>query len=256
MTVQINAIDDRKLFRCCLLMYFTLLLILAVFLPVMSFAQGEMPAKGQTDFTKVLEDTDKQLEASSPKFNLPSGGTIESKVKGLPPELKAAFYEQELAKFKREAWSNKYEEKVYEWQYVTSKVVFVMVILLVIAGMFFSWLQFRQSLHTPKKIRIVERKPRPVREMLSESVSAPTSSISVQGKEGESLVKVKEKEAGDEAQKAPPTDSEDSEKDTYEIEASATGIKIHTSMFGVAILAFSLIFFYLYLQFIYPVKSN
>ena len=254
MTVQINAIYDRQSLLRWLRMFFRASLILLVLLPVMALAQGEMPAKGQADFTKVLEDTDNQLDVATPKFNLPSGGTIESKVKNLPPELKAALYEQELAKFKREAWSYKYEEKVYEWQYVTSKVVFVMVILLVIAGMFFSWLQFRQSLHTPKKIRIVERKPKPVEVIASEIVPAPTGGTSVQGKEGESLVKVKENESADEAQQATPSHSEDSEKDTYEIEASATGIKIHTSMFGVAILAFSLIFFYLYLQFIYPVK--
>ena len=254
MILQISAIHDRQSLPRCLPILLSLMLIWAALLPVMSLAQGEMPAKGQPDFTKALEDTDNQLEAASPKFNLPSGGTIESKVKGLPPELKAALYDQELAKFEREAWSYRYEKKVYEWQYVTSKVVFVMVILLVIAGMFFSWLQFRQSLHTPRRIRIVERKPKPASDVPMEGVLVPTGGASVQGKEGESLVKVKENEAGDEAQKATPTHSEDSGKDTYEIEASASGIKIHTSMFGVAILAFSLIFFYLYLQFIYPVR--
>ena len=218
---------------------------------VMANAQGEMPdnpkesklapsdklpAKPKHDALKAFAETDSDLGSQKPSMN----GTGEL---GIAPtdaatriELNMESNQLVMSKFKREIWSYQYEQKLYEWQFISSKIVFGMVILLVVCGMYFSWLQFRHIMQDddPKEKKRVSK----VTTSATHPSAPPEGATSAEGASGET----------------PPDSGEKEVSETYNIEASATGFKISTSMFGVAILAFSLIFFYLYLQFIYPIR--
>ena len=91
-----------------------------------------------------------------------------------------------------------HRQRVFEWQLLSSRIIFVVVIALVGAGIYFSWLQFRADL---KK---------------TDQEGDPTVST---------------------------------------LEASTSGIKVSSPVLGVVILVISLLFFYLYLQYVYPIEE-
>ena len=87
-----------------------------------------------------------------------------------------------------------HRERTFEWQYFSTKLIFFCVILLVVAGIVFSGIQFRKGL-----------------------------------KEGKPEVTT--------------------------AEVSPTGLKFSSSVLGVIILFISLLFFYLYLMYVYPISE-
>ncbi|PXX89537.1 hypothetical protein DIT71_13475 [Marinobacter vulgaris] len=91
-----------------------------------------------------------------------------------------------------------HRQRVFEWQLLSSRIIFVVVIALVGAGIYFSWLQFRADL----------------------------------------------KKTGNEGARGVST-----------LEASTSGIKVSSPVLGVVILVISLLFFYLYLQYVYPIEE-
>lgn len=91
-----------------------------------------------------------------------------------------------------------HRQRVFEWQLLSSRIIFVVVIALVGAGIYFSWLQFRADLKT----------------------------TDTKGGRGVST-----------------------------LEASTSGIKVSSPVLGVVILVISLLFFYLYLQYVYPIEE-
>lgn len=112
--------------------------------------------------------------------------------------------------FEHNAWKLEFEKRIYEWQFVTSKLVFGMVVAMVLAGMYFSWMHFEASFRPRKR-----GKP----------------------KQGSTSVK--------------PDDQTPEPPEVTQLEAY--GVKLSTPILGVVILGFSFIFFYLYLQFVYPI---
>jgi hypothetical protein len=44
------------------------------------------------------------------------------------------------------AWHDKYVERVYEWQYYSSMILFLVVLALVVSGLYFAYMQFKVSL--------------------------------------------------------------------------------------------------------------
>ncbi len=96
----------------------------------------------------------------------------------------------------------KHRANVFSWQLVSSKIIFTIVILLVLTGIYFAWLQFKMAL---KKIQ------------------------QMQEKAAESLV--------------------------TELTASMKEVKVSSPVLGVIILIISLLFFYLYLMFVYPITE-
>jgi len=91
-----------------------------------------------------------------------------------------------------------HRQSVFQWQLLSSKIIFVIVIFLVCIGVYFSWVQFSAGMKGKAK--------------------------------------------------------EDSSSETT-IEASATGIKVSSPVLGVIILVISLMFFYLYLVYVYPIEE-
>jgi hypothetical protein len=106
-----------------------------------------------------------------------------------------AYYENRTTGFH-------HRERVFEWQLLSSKIIFVVVVLLVLAGLYFSWLQFRADISKKNE-----------------------------------------------------NDSGDTQQSVSTLEASAQGIKVSSPVLGVVILVISLLFFYLYLQYVYPIKE-
>ncbi len=196
----------------------------------------KLPAKLKYDALKAFAETDSDLGSQKPSMNGPGELGIAPTDAATRIELNMESNQLVMSKFKREIWSYQYEQKLYEWQFISSKIVFGMVILLVVCGMYFSWLQFRHIIQDddPKEKKRVSK----VTTSATHPSAPQVGAIPAEGASGETS----------------PDSSEKQVSETYNIEASATGFKISTSMFGVAILAFSLIFFYLYLQFIYPIR--
>jgi hypothetical protein len=138
--------------------------------------------------------------------------------------------QQELANAKRisaeaeyQVWSLKHAEEAYEWQHVSTMVIFVVVILLMVAGVVFSWIQFRQGMHHPVQA-------------IASTVSTIAQSTSSPGDAANEAPGVIEKSA------------------VTEFSASPQGIKVASSTLGVIILVISMCFFYMYLRYVYPIN--
>lgn len=90
---------------------------------------------------------------------------------------------------------------VFGWQHLSTRIIFVVVLMLVSAGIYFAWVQFRHDL--------IVSKDQPKGE------GAPA----------------------------------------HNLEISTTGLKVSSPVLGVIILALSLVFFYLYLVYVYPIAE-
>ena len=110
-----------------------------------------------------------------------------------------------------------HREKVFAWQHCSSQIIFVVVIILVFTAIYFSWLQFRQSLESSrtksKKQKHQDKKAKDTSDTTAETVGAT------------------------------------------QLEASIKGIKVSSPILGVVILVISLLFFYLYLVHVYPISE-
>jgi hypothetical protein len=139
--------------------------------------------------------------------------------------------QQELANAKRitaeadyQAWSLKHAEEAYEWQHTSTIIIFFVVILLMVAGVVFSWIQFRQGMH-------------------HHPVAAIASTVSTIAQPASSSAD------------PPQADVEMIEKSAVtEFSASPQGIKVASSTLGVIILVISMCFFYMYLSYVYPIN--
>lgn len=101
-----------------------------------------------------------------------------------------------------------YRSRVFEWQLFSSRVIFVIVFVLVGAGIYFAAVQFHATML-------------PVRR--EAAIDAPDDSIRT------TL--------------------------TTQLEVSAKGVVVNSSVVGVIILTLSLAFFYLYLVYVYPIQN-
>jgi hypothetical protein len=99
-----------------------------------------------------------------------------------------------------------YRSRVFEWQLFSSRVIFIIVLVLVGAGIYFAAVQFRASMR-----------------------HRADSSGGTQGGEQTQL--------------------------STQLEISAKGVVINSSVIGIIILTLSLAFFYLYLVYVYPIQN-
>jgi hypothetical protein len=140
-----------------------------------------------------------QTAEKGPQF-LMEGGLRET-----PKMLEAR---EEYAVF---AWKNR--QDAFAWQSVSTKVIFWVVIIVVLAGLYLSWMQFNFAHNAPMKVT----KP-------------STENPSIAGT---------------------PSDQVDATSTTIEVNTS--GVKITSSVIGLVILTLSIVFFFLYLKFVYPI---
>jgi hypothetical protein len=101
-----------------------------------------------------------------------------------------------------------YRSRVFEWQLLSSRLIFLIVVVLVGCGIYFAWIQFRSAL-------LVSRRA----EAAGAAAAAVPSPLATQ------------------------------------LEVSAKGITLNSSVLGVIILGLSLAFFYLYLVYVYPIQN-
>jgi hypothetical protein len=103
-----------------------------------------------------------------------------------------------------------YRSRVFEWQLLSSRVIFVIVLVLVTAGIYFAAAQFRVAMIAARR-----------------NLLTPPGGDAPAG--GNPLA--------------------------TQLEISAKGVVINSSVLGVIILGLSLAFFYLYLVYVYPIQN-
>lgn len=103
-----------------------------------------------------------------------------------------------------------YRSRVFEWQLFSSRVIFLIVLVLVSAGIYFAAVQFRSAMRAAG---------RPSAATMETSPSLSGVALGTQ------------------------------------LEVSAKGIVVNSSVMGLIILALSLAFFYLYLVYVYPITD-
>ena len=125
---------------------------------------------------------------------------------GLPETPKMLRAREEYTVF---AWKNR--QDAFAWQSVSTKVIFWVVIVVVLTGLYLSWMQFNLAHKMPL-------------------------TKTTQTKKGQS-------------NKANPSD----QIEASTIEVTTSGVKITSSVIGLIILVLSIVFFFLYLKFVYPI---
>uniref|UniRef100_A0A7V4XT72 Lipoprotein n=1 Tax=Acidobacterium capsulatum TaxID=33075 RepID=A0A7V4XT72_9BACT len=113
---------------------------------------------------------------------------------------------------------------VFEWQYWSGIVIFIVSVLLVIAGIVFAAWQLQYSMRLGSKRM----------EVMDAHAAALTAAAA----------------AGDGAAAAAVAN----EPSDTTLKISATGLEVHSATLGVIILAFSMGFFYMYLKYVYPIQ--
>ncbi len=137
------------------------------------------------------------------------------------PKLKAKFEAAMNGYFDYYIAGYEHRQRVFRWQLLSSKIIFVIVTFLVLSGMAFAAVQFREGMR--------------------ERATALASAAAAAGA-GASAISVRPV--------ALPT------AEVTKIAASAEkGIEVSSPVLGVIILVISLAFFYLYLVYVYPISE-
>jgi hypothetical protein len=122
---------------------------------------------------------------------------------------------------------------VFEWQLLSSRLIFVVVLALVSAGLYFAAVQFRIAMRAA------------ARRVDAVLTAVPTAGPTVMPTAVPSATPP-----------APPSAAPDPATVLgTQLEVSAKGVVVNSSVMGVIILALSLAFFYLYLVHVYPIKD-
>jgi hypothetical protein len=130
-------------------------------------------------------------------------------------------------KMEEDRYGIKHEQKVYDFQYYTSIIIFVVVIFIVLTGLYLSYKQFEFT-----------------HEMLRNQTDAKKAII-IQGPDATTKI------IDDTTSQETKADISLSGSTTFEL--SKDGIKINSAVIGLIILAISIAFFFLYLEYVYPV---
>lgn len=162
-----------------------LLLMMICFVPL---TQGQEDA---AQSVALIDDMVKALEAEDTRFApvLIDPAWLDEQGKVSQRRAFQAYYDYRIEGFD-------HRRRVFAWQLLSSRIIFLLVVSLVGAGIYFSWLQFRQGLKG---------------------------------------------DAGGDTRTT--------------LEATPGSIKLSSPVLGVIILTLSLLFFYLYLVFVYPIEE-
>lgn len=107
---------------------------------------------------------------------------------------------------------------IYNWQLNSGKILFFVVVLIVLIGLYLSYLQFKAS----------------------------TAHQEYQRKAGASITTTNKIEVSDAVTSDPIT----------KFEITKDGIKIDSAVIGLVILAFSIAFFFMYLNYVFPIQTQ
>ncbi|MEO1492644.1 MAG: hypothetical protein AAFV19_10875 [Pseudomonadota bacterium] len=120
-----------------------LLAIVVMLLPVVAAAQE--PAPGGIDIRDLATRAAERLPEPSAQvaFQTDCAAITETEVRERCNAAQAAYFAYRERGFAHRG-------KVFDWQYYSTVVIFAVVSGLVIAGVWFAWLQFRLDLRAPK----------------------------------------------------------------------------------------------------------
>lgn len=158
--------------------------------------------------------------ATDPLPTLPDLASLQR----LDPETRSAALEalREYYRYRQSGYQHR--RRVFDWQLLSSRIIFVIVILMVSAGIYFSGVQFHLAL----------RGAPPVVKEIKEAPAAIPSSADT---------------APAEAPRPAPMTLQTS------FEAGSSGVKVSSPVLGVIILVISFLFFYMYLVHVYPISE-
>jgi hypothetical protein len=142
------------------------------------------------------------------------------------PAFNARFEKSDIQQVE---FVNKQWQRVFDLQYYMSIIIFIVVIFIVLTGLYLSYKQFEFT-----------------HEMIRDHRDMKKAIVS-QGPDGKSTIT--DTSAGEQA----GTDISLSGTNTFEI--SKDGIKINSAVIGLIILSMSIAFFFLYLEFVYPIHQ-
>jgi len=202
------------------------ILILALGLAVNLAAQQSKNEEGQADKqSERLQRLNEYIDERQEKGKEPGGIVspesetflILERLKGLdePTRGRVLASFREYMDYRISGYQHRRD--VFKWQLYSSKIIFFVVIFLVLAGVYFSGVQFHHSLGR-KFTRGTAKK-----DEMADNEAAEIMAI----------------EKGE----------------VTEVVASVKGVKVSSPVLGVIILVISLLFFYLYLMFVYPIQE-
>ncbi|HCT62093.1 MULTISPECIES: hypothetical protein [Acidobacterium] len=139
-------------------------------------------------------------------------------------QLSALQKKEEEAELNYLIYQWHHTRNVFVWQYWSGIVIFVVSVLLVVAGIIFAAWQLQYSMRLGSKRM----------EVMDAHAAALTAAAA----------------AGDGAAATAVA----SEPSGTTLKISATGLEVHSATLGVIILAFSMGFFYMYLKYVYPIQ--
>ncbi|MET0621610.1 MAG: hypothetical protein ABW250_01385 [Pyrinomonadaceae bacterium] len=148
----------------------------------------------------------------------------------LDDSTKEAYQNALRAYYEYQRSGLEHRRSVFAWQLLSSRIIFFTVIALVLSGVYFSGVQFHNSLPPRRAGQMKTRR----------KIKSETDPPLVHGTAAPAEKLVEEATV---------------EFPTTQLEASLQGIKVSSPILGVIILALSFLFFYLYLKYVYPINE-
>lgn len=107
---------------------------------VPAFAQGIESVLPEIERIIIQEETEQKVDEGdkNPAFFLPSGFGFDEETRAAAQEAIRGFY-----KFRSDAFDHR--RQLFAWQFVSSIVIFFIVIGVVFLGLYFSWRQFHDT---------------------------------------------------------------------------------------------------------------
>ena len=181
-----------------------------------------MPAASQdnaADDTSAANRVQEALDSGAAEDLAPTPSELEY----LDDEGRAALEDSLTAYYRYRETGFEHRRAVFDWQLLSSRIIFAVVILLVLIGVYFSWLQFMAAARSAEAQARQSGKPSE-----KEKAQVPAAEAKPAAKAGGLMTT---------------------------IEASTSGFKVSSPVLGVIILVISLAFFYLYLVHVYPIEE-
>jgi hypothetical protein len=198
--------------------------------------------------------------------------TAGSKVMALPiapsnsiqlDEATKAAYLKALSAYYDYQWNGiEHRKSVYAWQLLSSKVIFFTVIALVLSGVYFSGVQFHNSLHAGRAPAVLQKNGSKAGSQKPKSKTDAIEMTKDLAKRVEEKAKNADVRPADDIEESSEvldplaTAPEKADHMVTQIEASFQGLRVSSPILGVIILVISFLFFYLYLKYVYPITET
>jgi uncharacterized membrane protein len=216
-----------------------LLLVTQISVVGQTAGSNQQPDKNSTEprkaFNKALGEAQNEFEKGKEKHTEPDVSVLPGapNLNDLDGPTKESYYVALRAYYQYRTSGYEHRRTLFRWQFISSIIIFVVVILLVFLGMYFSWVQFRNSLSS----RAADR-------------SIKTKRVVVENQKNSNPEKLE----GDVLQSRGIPDPIGPTSVTT-LKASREGIEVSSPVLGVIILIISFLFFYLYLKTVYPINN-